>query len=644
MPRRRVSLADLHRTAVGQGQALMGNVPAPPPPALGGFDTHGISQHTHPTVADISECLFFSPGDGRIWLQDQRMILLHSEALGSLRRELIDSIGLDKARGLLTRAGYVSGARDARLVRQQWPDAEPTAAAMAGTRLHALEGVVQVEVVHARYNAELGDYDGEFIWHNSSEDDEHIAAYGVGGSPACWMQVGYATGYVSTLFGRMIVFREVECRSSGAAHCRVIGKSAERWDDPEQDLFYLNAQDFVGTPPAALADKLLGKAGRTTYLGVPPGKAPASAATHNTQEPAAHTTMVGASSAFNAACHMLQRVAPTAATVLFTGESGVGKEMFASMLHRISPRSSQPFVAINCAAIPETLVESELFGVERGAYTGAGTSRPGRFERAHGGTLFLDEIGTLSLVAQGKLLRALQEGEVERVGGTRTVRVDVRLVAATNVDLRQAVREGSFREDLFYRLNVFPIHLPPLRERRDDIPLLMSHFLAHYQRKHQRQVPGFSQAAVKAMFHYPFPGNIRELQNLIERAVILATDGEPIEPHHLFAGGEQSGGGVMSLHLQGNSGGTLHAQGAAGAGAAAVQAPPAGAAASARGSADPMPAVAPMVAPLHQAEEQMLRQAFQSAGGNVALAARLLGISRATMAYRVRKFGIGVER
>ena len=638
MPKRRISLADLNRTAIGLGQTLLGATPSPPPQALGGFDTHGISQHAHPTVADISECLFFSPGDGRIWLQDQRMILLHSEALGSLRRELIDSIGLDKARGLLTRAGYVSGARDARLVRQQWPEAEPQAAAIAGTRLHALEGVVQVEVVHARYDAELGDYDGEFIWHNSSEDDEHIAAYGVGGSPACWMQVGYATGYVSTLFGRMVVFREVECRSSGAAHCRVIGKSAERWDDPEQDLFYLNAQDFVGTPPAALADKLLGKARRATYLGVPQHKASdASPASAN------HTTMVGASSAFNAACHMLQRVAPTAATVLFTGESGVGKEMFASMLHRISPRSSQPFVAINCAAIPETLVESELFGVERGAYTGAGTSRPGRFERAHGGTLFLDEIGTLSLVAQGKLLRALQEGEVERVGGTRTVRVDVRLVAATNVDLRQAVREGTFREDLFYRLNVFPIHLPPLRERRDDIPLLMSHFLAHYQRKHQRQVPGFSQAAVKAMFHYPFPGNIRELQNLIERAVILATDGEPIEPHHLFAGGEQRDGGVMSLHLQGNSGGTLHAQGVAGAGGA-VQAPQAAPAASARAGVALAPPAAPVVAPLHQAEEQMLRQALQSAGGNVALAARLLGISRATMAYRLRKFGIGVER
>jgi hypothetical protein len=358
MTRRGVSLAELNRGTANTGRAR-GLLALPAVPGtMGGFDTAGISQHAHPTVADISECLFFSPGDGRIWLQDQRMILLHSEALGSLRRELIDSIGLDKARGLLTRAGYVSGARDARLVRQQWPDAEPTAAAMAGTRLHALEGVVQVEVVHARYDADTGEYDGEFLWHNSSEDDEHIAAYGVGGSPACWMQVGF-----STLFGRMIVFREVDCRSSGAAHCRVVGKSVELWDDPEQDLFYLNAQDFVGTAPASLPDWAQGKA-RTTYLGVPPGKAaPAQSGPAATEPTSAHTTMVGASSAFNAACHMLQRVAPTAATVLFTGESGVGKEMFASMLHRISPRKDQPFVAINCAAIPDTLVESELFGV-----------------------------------------------------------------------------------------------------------------------------------------------------------------------------------------------------------------------------------------------------------------------------------------
>ncbi|HEY9096811.1 MAG TPA: sigma-54-dependent Fis family transcriptional regulator [Hydrogenophaga sp.] len=574
---------------------------------MGGFRTNSVNTAAHPTVADLTECLFFSPGDGRIWLQDQRMVLLHSEALGSLRRELIESIGLDKARGLLTRAGYVSGARDAQLVRNQWPDADPPAAAIAGTRLHALEGVVQVELVHVNYDDQTGEYDGEFLWHNSSEDDEHIAAYGVGGSPACWMQVGYATGYVSTLFGRLILFRETQCRSSGDAHCRVVGKSAELWEDAHQDLRYLNAQEFLGapsheSPTVPLAD---------LQAYVPKGQR-------------MDEVMVGASSAFNAACHMLQRVAPTAATVLFTGESGVGKEMFASMLHRISPRKEQPFVAVNCAAIPETLMESELFGVERGAYTGAGQSRPGRFERATGGTLFLDEIGTLSFVAQGKLLRALQEGEIERVGGTRTIKVDVRVVAATNVDLRQAVREGQFREDLFFRLNVFPIHLPPLRDRRDDIPLLMSHFLRFFKQRHQREVAGFTQAAVKAMYNYGFPGNIRELQNLVERGIILVADGEAIDVHHLFSGGEHMAKDVLSLEWRDSGGGRM--------GLRARPAPdePGG------NRTDPT-AEAP---PLEAAEMAVLQQALARAGGNVAKAARALGITRAKLAYRARKFGL----
>ena len=610
MPKQRISLADLARLASAH-PAASGRPREPLP--LAGFDASAISQQAHPTVADLSECLFFSPGDGRIWLQDQRMVLLHSEAVGSLRRELIESIGLDKARGLLTRAGYVSGARDAQLVRKQWPDADPSAAAMAGTRLHALEGVVKVELVHASYDAAAGAYEGEFLWHNSSEDDEHIAAYGVGGSPACWMQVGYATGYVSTLFGRLVVFREVNCRSSGDAHCRVIGKSADLWDDVQQDLRYLNAQSFVGGT-AAPEDGVVPVADLEAYAAANPGP---------------DQTMVGASSAFNAACHMLQRVAPTTATVLFTGESGVGKEMFASTLHRISARASQPFVAINCAAIPETLMESELFGVERGAYTGAGASRAGRFERAHGGTLFLDEVGTLSFVAQGKLLRALQEGEVERVGGSKTIAVDVRVIAATNVDLRQAVREGHFREDLFFRLNVFPIHLPPLRDRRDDIPLLMGHFLAHYNKRHRRSVAGFSQAAVKAMYNYAFPGNIRELQNLVERGVILVGDGEAIEVHHLFSSGESLAQDVLSLAWRDGGPATLSLLGAR----PATPEPDAASGAAPGASQG---------GPLEQAELALLRQAIRRCGGNLSAAARELGVSRATVAYRARKFGLAV--
>jgi two-component system response regulator HydG len=599
----RVSLAEVARAT---GAALGRFDGAAVGRAMGRFDASHIGSEVHPTVADISECLFFSPGDGRIWLQDQRMVLLHTEALGALRRELIDSVGPDKARGLLTRAGYVSGARDAQLVRKHWPDAEPQAAAMAGTRLHALEGVVKVELVHARYDPDTSDYEGEFIWHHSSEDDEHIAAYGIGGSPACWMQVGYATGYVSTLFAGLVVFREVACRSMGEPHCRVVGKSAERWDNVEEDLRYLRVREFAGfSRDGAVAPQ-------AAPLPDPPRQGDA---------------MVGASSAFNAACHLLNRVAPTSATVLFTGESGVGKEKFATMLHGISPRRGQPFVAVNCAAIPETLIESELFGVERGAYTGAGASRPGRFERAHGGTLFLDEIGTLSYVAQGKLLRALQEGEVERVGGTRSIQVDVRVIAATNVDLRQAVREGRFRDDLFFRLNVFPIHLPPLRERRDDVPLLMSHFLAHYARRHGRSAPGFSQAAVRALLNYDYPGNIRELQNLIERALIAAPEGDLLDVHHVFSGGETLDKRVLSVRLDGEHGVLSEGTAARGAQSAAPAAPAGLAGGEARQS-------------LPQVEEALLRQAVAQCKGNLSAAARLLGITRPQLAYRARKLGI----
>jgi two-component system response regulator HydG len=599
----RISLADVARAT---GTALGNFDAASVAKALGGFAGTQMGGDAHPTIGDISECLFFSPGDGRIWLQDQRMVLLHTEALGSLRREMIDSLGQAQARGLLTRAGYVSGARDAQLVRTQWPDADPLAAAIAGTRLHALEGVVKVELVRAAYDPETGSYEGEFLWHNASEDDEHIAAYGIGGSPACWMQVGYATGYVSTLLGHLVVFREINCRSMGDAHCRVVGKSADQWDDIEEDMRYLNAREFVAT--AAYARP-----------------APGAAALTQADAPA-DDAMVGASSAFNAACHQLNRVARTSATVLFTGESGVGKEKFASMLHKISPRKDQPFVAVNCAAIPETLIESELFGVERGAYTGASVARPGRFERASGGTLFLDEIGSLSFVAQGKLLRALQEGEIERVGGTRSIAVDVRVVAATNEALRQAVREGKFREDLFFRLNVFPIHLPPLRQRRDDIPLLMNHFLNHYRRKHGGQTSGFTQAAVRALLNYDFPGNIRELQNLIERAVIMADANVLIDVHHLFTSGETLTADVMTLRLKGDSG-TLNL--------ADSGAPPIAATLNTERS---HPAAAPQS--LAQIERDTLQRAISASKGNLSAAARLLHTTRAKLAFRAKKHGL----
>jgi DNA-binding NtrC family response regulator len=232
--------------------------------------------------------------------------------------------------------------------------------------------------------------------------------------------------------------------------------------------------------------------------------------------------MVGRHPAMVRIYQLIAQVAETNVTVLITGESGTGKELVARAIHQQSPRRSAPFVAVNVAAIPDTLIESELFGHERGAFTGAHARKLGRFELAHGGTVFLDEMGSLRLDLQAKLLRVLQEREIERLGGTRPVPVDVRVLAATNVDLRRAVRERMFREDLFYRLNVVPLHVPPLRERRDDISKLVRHFVCKIARESHRDVRDVSAGALDALTRYDWPGNVRELENIVHRAVVLA--------------------------------------------------------------------------------------------------------------------------
>jgi formate hydrogenlyase transcriptional activator len=232
--------------------------------------------------------------------------------------------------------------------------------------------------------------------------------------------------------------------------------------------------------------------------------------------------IIGASPALKEVVRQVEVVAPTDATVLLQGETGTGKELLARALHQLSARRDLPFVAVNCAAIPAGLLESELFGHERGAFTGALAQRLGRFEVAHQGTLFLDEIGDLPLELQPKLLRVLQEREVERVGGTRTRHVDVRLVAATNRELAQMVDAGQFRADLYYRLHVFPITIPPLRQRVEDIPLLVRHFVSHYARQLRKRIDTVPAEALAALTRYQWPGNVRELQNVIERAVILS--------------------------------------------------------------------------------------------------------------------------
>ena len=461
-------------------------------------------------------------------------------------------------------------------------------------------------------------FDAEYLWHHSAEDDVHIVSHGLGTEPACWMEVGYATGYVSRLCDQLILFREVECRSMGSAACRVFSAPATEWDDIAEDLNYLGLADPRPTRRQSV---------RPAAVALP---AVVSPGLKGMQRP-----IIGQSAALMAARSLLARVAPTNATVLVTGESGVGKELFARALHQLSRRAQGPLIAVNCAAIPDTLIESELFGVERGAFTGAQASRPGRFERAAGGTLFLDEIAALSAVAQTKLLRVLQEGEVERVGGTRVLKPDVRVVAAANINLREAVREGLFREDLFFRLNVFPIELPPLRERRDDVPALIAHFLGKYNTAHERHVTRLSPQAMQALMLHRFPGNIRELERIIERAVILA-DGDQIDLAHVQFPGEQ---GADAALLFVSAQGRLAPR--------AVPRRPDG------GLDTELDTLASSIVAQCEAESadgldqgmerigsdlltRVMRIAVERQGGNLSAAARLIGLKRHQIEYRLK--------
>ncbi|MEO0161848.1 MAG: sigma-54-dependent Fis family transcriptional regulator [candidate division WOR-3 bacterium] len=243
--------------------------------------------------------------------------------------------------------------------------------------------------------------------------------------------------------------------------------------------------------------------------------------------------LIGRSEQFKNVLSLAEKVAPSNASVLILGENGTGKELIARYIHRLSPRRDKPFIAVSCAAIPSTLLESELFGYEKGAFTGAFTQHKGRFELANQGTIFLDEIGDMLPETQSKLLRVLQEKEFERLGGTKTIKVDVRVIAATNQNLEEKIKQKQFREDLFYRLNVFPIYIPPLRDRKDDILIIAEHYLSYYSKQMNKDIKKFSDEAIDRLLNYPWPGNVRELQNVIERAVVL-TNSDTIKPDTLM--------------------------------------------------------------------------------------------------------------
>jgi DNA-binding NtrC family response regulator len=532
---------------------------------------------------DLRELLDFEPAGGILHFAGQRALILDAVALGILRFELIRTFGREAARGLLTRFGYAHGRRTAETLRAALPWDSEAEWRIAGGRLHRLQGMVLFEPVdgHGAPGAPFA----EGVWHESYEAEQHLLHVGRSDEPVCWTLTGFASGYLSYASGREIYCVEDRCAGKGDAACTMIGKPREEWGDrlaeiaPYYETACLEAAlDRVAGALKQAERRLRARKHEIARAGsdddAPPG-------------------LVAKSEAMRRAFALARRVAKVDSTILVTGESGVGKEVLARLVHDESARLSQPFVAVNCGAVPEGLLESELFGHARGSFTGASQDRPGLFEAASGGTIFLDEIGDVPPAMQVKLLRVLQEREIRRVGENKNRPVDVRVIAATNRDLAADVAAGRFRQDLYYRLRVIEIKVPPLRERREDVLPLARAFLVDVARRLGRRVSGFTPRAANQLVRYDWPGNVRELENAVERAVVLAT-GPRVDVADLP---EE----IMT--------------------------------------ALPAPVVAGRIRPLEAIERDYILAVLGASGGNKAKAAERLGIGTATLFRKLKQYG-----
>ena len=457
---------------------------------------------------NLQDLLHSDPDGGVLRFANERVLLLDAVAMGVLRRELIETLGLAGARALLTRFGYAHGWRTADTLRHALPWENEDEWRRAGGRLHTLQGLVRVEAPTAPAASPAPIADA--IWQDSYEAEQHLLHIGRADEPVCWTLTGFASGYLSRAYGRDIYCIEERCRGKGDAVCRLIGRPVEEWGKSIDPHLVYYQKDCLDSALAEITAELKRtekrlKAKRAAI----PGEAAASGPHFD-------------SPAMMRLLEMARRVAQVDSTVLITGESGVGKERLARFIHAESSRAGGPFVAINCAAVPENLLESELFGHMRGSFTGATQDRIGLFESANGGTLLLDEIGDVPPAMQVKLLRALQEKQIRRVGENRSRPVDARVLAATHRNLVDEIHGARFREDLYYRLRVVEISIPPLRERREDILPLARLFLETIAARTGSKVTGFTPAAAQQLLRHRWPGNVRELENAVERAVVLA--------------------------------------------------------------------------------------------------------------------------
>jgi two-component system response regulator HydG len=462
---------------------------------------------------DHKELLELEPEAGLIRFAGQRALLIDAVAMGLLRKCLVESFGLNAARTVLTQFGFAHGWRMAEAMQGQlkWDSEDDWRS--ASTRIHALQGLFRVAP------GSQGPLSNEGLMIVSSyEAEQHLLHFGRADAAVCWTISGLTSGYLSKSCGQEIYVLEDRCLGSGQAGCHLLGRTREAWGvehsgelhffQPSrlQDCLDVSLKRVMET--LKLAERKLRERRRALVR-----------VAIDVKEPLG---IVAKSIPMQRVVDLARRLAKVDATVLITGESGSGKERIARLVHDESTRAVGPFIAVNCGAIAETLLEAELFGHARGAFTGATQDRPGLFEAAHNGTLLLDEIGEVSPGMQVKLLRVLQEREVRRVGENKSRRVDVRVLAATNRDLAQGVASGAFRADLYYRLKVVDLHVPSLRERRDDVLPLARVLLADAAFRMKRNIVGLAAGAADQLLRHDWPGNVRELENAMERAVALA--------------------------------------------------------------------------------------------------------------------------
>lgn len=536
----------------------------------------------------LEEIVEFS--EGLLSLRGRRLVLHDIHALAHLRKDLIEMVGEEQACQVLTRFGYFWGQADAAATKRIFNMEDVREWIKAGPRMQSLQGVARAVIQSSSIDQE-GRFEMEVAWYDSGEAEEHLVGVGKSEYPVCWILTGYASGYVSFCLGRKIYFIEQSCRAHGDQICVAVGKDESSWGkEIEPYLRYFRAEDVQGKilhltqvlkektqqliEQRKQIDRLERKI-RPFYIEV-------------------------RSKSFQQVLDLAGRAAQFDSSVLITGETGSGKEVIARYIHRLSQRSEESFLAVNCGALPETLAESELFGHKSGAFTGAIRDRIGLFEQANGGTIFLDEIGDVPQSIQVKILRVLQEKEILRIGESKTRKVDVRIIAATNRDIEQEIAQGRFRDDLYYRLNVIEIKVPSLRDRKMDILPLSRYFVKRVSKKLKIPELKLDPSCFTYLLSYPWPGNVRELENALERSAVVSRDGV-IFPEHLPPNIVNPD--ALSTRI-----------------------------------------VDPLKCSLEQMEEDHIKNVLKLVSGNRTRAAKILGIGHATLWRKLKSYGMEEDK